>query len=355
MAIYSPLTTHYSRLLAAVALLLVGGCANVGYYWQSVSGQLDVWRRERPVEEVLADPAVAQALKDRLARVVEIRNFASRELDLPDNRSYRRYADLERPFVVWNVFAAPEFSVEPLEWCFLFAGCVKYRGYFSREEAERFAAELARQGQDVYVGGVPAYSTLGWFADPVLNTFIHYPDAGLAGLIFHELSHQVAYAKGDTAFNESFAVAVEREGVRRWMERAGDAGQRDAFERNQRARVDFARLMLKYRDRLDALYRTRIAPAAMRERKREIIAGLEAEYRTLRAEWGGFAGYDRWFARKPNNAQFASVGLYTEFVPAFEALLAREGRDLPRFYAAVQALAALPKAEREARLRTLLQ
>ena len=346
----SPVTGHWSRLLAAALLPLLGACSNVGYYWQSVSGQLDVWRRERPVEEVIADPVAAPALKDRLKRVLEIRAFASRELGLPDNGSYRRYADLERPFVVWNVFAAPEFSVKPLEWCFPFAGCVRYRGYFSREEAERFAAGLAEQGNDVYVGGVLAYSTLGWFSDPVLNTFVNYPEAAVARLIFHELSHQLVYVSDDTVFNESFAVTVELEGVRRWFARSGDTAQLQEFQRVRRIRAEFASLMLKYRDRLDALYRTGLAPDAMRERKRAVLAELEPEYRRLKAGWGGFPGYDRWFEKRSNNAQLASVVAYSQRVPAFEALLEREGGDLERFYAAVKALAALPKEEREARL-----
>jgi predicted aminopeptidase len=341
------------RCVCACLLVLLGGCSNLGYYWQSVGGQLDIWRRERPIEEVMSDAAVPDALKRKLAAVAEIREFASRELGLPDNRSYRRYADIERPFVVWNVFAAPEFSVRPLRWCFLFAGCVSYRGYFANYEAERFAAEVAKQGHDVYVGGVPAYSTLGWFHDPVLSTFIDYPVAQIARLIFHELSHQVVYARDDTVFNESFAVAVEQEGVRRWLAHAGDARSREEFERRQHIQADFARLIVNYRERLDALYRTRLVPQAMRERKREILADLEAEYRGLKAGWGGFAGYDRWFARTPNNAQIASVAIYTQLVPAFEALLKREGGDLPRFYAAVKELAQLPEPERRERLRAL--
>ena len=354
MKIHSLLTTYYSRLFAAALLPLIGGCANAGYYWQSVSGQFDVWRRERPIEDVIADPASAPALKDRLARVIEIRTFASRELGLPDNDSYRRYADLGRPFAVWNVFAAPEFSVLPLQSCFLFAGCVSYRGYFSRSDADQHAAALAGQGNDVYVGGVPAYSTLGWFADPVLNTFVHYPESDIARLIFHELAHQVAYAGDDTVFNESFAVAVEQEGVRRWLVRGGNAGELERFERRQRIRREFTGLIERYRGRLDALYHTRLAPDAMRDRKRRILAELESEYRTLQAGWGGYSGYDSWFTGTPNNAQMASVAAYSQLVPAFEALLAREGGNLVRFYAAVQELAALPRAERDAQLRALL-
>jgi predicted aminopeptidase len=333
--------------------LLLGGCANLSYYWQSVAGQLDVWGRERPIAQVMADPESPQALKDRLARVLAIRDFASRELALPDNRSYRRYADIGRPFVVWNVFAAREFSIEPVRWCFAFAGCVGYRGYFSREAAERFAAEQAKGGLDVYVGGVPAYSTLGWFSDPVLSTFIHYSEAELARLLIHELAHQAVYAEGDAEFNESFAVVVERAGVRRWLARLGDARRTAEFEDGQRARSAFAQLVERHRKRLDALYRTRLAPEAMRSRKRAILDEMQAEYLDLRKEWGEHAGYDRWLAQKPNNAQLASVAIYTRHVPAFERLLAREGGDLPRFYAAARGLAGLSRQEREERLRAL--
>jgi predicted aminopeptidase len=353
MKIHSPLTTYYSRILAAALLLLINGCANVGYYWQSVSGQLGIWRRERPIEEVINDAATTEALRRKLAYVTRVREFASRELSLPDNRSYRSYADLGRPFAVWNVFAAPEFSTEPLRWCFPFTGCVSYRGYFDREEAERFAAGLAEQGHDVYVGGVPAYSTLGWFADPVLSTFIRFPDAEVARLVFHELAHQVVYVKGDTVFNESFAVVVEQEGLRRWIAHTGDAGGRESYDRNRRVRAEFVRIVQKHRARLEALYRSRLAPEAMRARKREILDELNLEYRAAKAGWDGYAGYDAWFARGPNNAQLASVALYTQRVPSFEALFQREGGDWGRFYNATKELAALTREQRDARLAAL--
>jgi predicted aminopeptidase len=354
MRIQSLITNHYSRLFVAATMLpLIAGCANVGYYWQSVSGQLGIWRRERPIEEVINDTATPEALRQKLSTVIRIRDFASRELGLPDNRSYRGYADLGRPYAVWNVFAAPEFSVQPARWCFVFAGCVSYRGYFSREEADRFSAELAAQGYDVHVGGVPAYSTLGWFADPVLNTFINFPAPEVARLVFHELAHQLVYVKDDSAFNESFAVTVEQEGLRRWFERTGDAKGRESYERGRRMRMEFSRLIQTHRGRLDALYHSRLAPDAMRERKRALFGELEADYRALKAGWGGYAGYDAWFARPPNNAVLASIAIYAQRVPAFEALLQREGGDLARFYGAVRELAAMPKENRDRQLAAL--
>jgi predicted aminopeptidase len=336
-------------LLAALAPLLCG-CATLRYYSQAVSGQLDLMRRAVPIDEQLARDAVPAALKAKLQAVLRIRRFASRELRLPDNGSYRSYADLGRPYALWNVFAAPEFSLEPVNSCFVFAGCVSYRGYFSEADAQAEGAARRAQGYDVYVGGVPAYSTLGWFDDPVLNTFIQYPEAGLARLMFHELAHQVLYVKNDTRFNESFAATVEQAGVERWLAQSGSDRDRAAYERLQRMRNEFVALILKYRAILEPYYRQDLPVEEKRLGKARVLAEMEEEYRQLKASWGGFAGYDRWFARKPNNATLASVALYTELVPAFRALLEREGGDLPRFYAAAKDLAKLPKEERDARL-----
>lgn len=334
-------------LLAVVPL--VAGCSNFSYYLQSVEGQLSLLHKRQPIAQVLADPATPPALKTRLGRVAAIRDFASRELTLPDNQSYRSYADLQRPFVVWNVFATAEFSIRPEQWCFLVAGCVGYRGYFSQASAQAFAQELREGGLDVFVGGVPAYSTLGWFDDPVLNTFVNYPEYELARLIFHELAHQVVYVKGDSEFNESFAAAVEYEGVQRWIARGGDERMRADFERSQQRRTQFAALVLKYRDELGALYEMPLAPAAVRSRKAGLFAALTQDYQRLRIEWGGFAGYDRFFTA-PNNAALASVALYNALVPQFQKLLAHHKHDLPAFYSAVKALAALGADERALRL-----
>jgi len=336
-----------------VAVLLLQGCGNFSYYLQSVGGQFDVWRREVPIERLLEDPAIAPPLKAQLERALRIRDYASRELGLPDNRSYRAYADLARPFVVWNVFATPEFSVEPRQWCFAVAGCVNYRGYFDEAEARTHARALATEGYDVYIGGVPAYSTLGWFADPVLNTFIHYPEPELARLLFHELAHQVAYVRDDTVFNESFATVVERAGVARWLAQHGGDADREQFAKLQRYRADFRRLVTKTRTELAALYAGDADPEQKRRLKAAAFAALKREHLERKVDWGGFSGFDRWFAQSLGNAHLASVIIYTQQVPAFEALLRENGDDLPRFYIAVKALAAQRAEVRNARLAAL--
>lgn len=342
-------------LLLAALVPPLCGCDTLRYYSQAVGGHLELMRRAAPIGEQLESDAVPAALKAKLQAVLRIRDFASRELALPDNGSYKHYADLGRQYVVWNVFAAPEFSLEPVSSCFVLAGCVSYRGYFSEADAQAAGAALRAQGYDVHVGGVPAYSTLGWFDDPVLNTFIQYPVAGLARLVFHELAHQVLYVKNDTSFNESFAATVEQAGVERWLAQSGNADDRAAYERLQRIRDDFVALILKYRATLEQHYRQDLSVDAKRLGKARVLAEMEDEYRRLRSAWGGFAGYDRWFAGKPNNAMLASVALYTELVPAFRAMLDHEGGNLGRFYAAAKALAKLPKKERDARLRSVLK
>ena len=339
-------------LRAAVALLLLpllAGCTAAGYYWQGIRGQLDLLERARPIPAVLAsteDPA----LKRKLERVLAIREYASRELALPDNPSYRSYTDLGRRFVLWNVFAAPELSLEPRQWCFPVAGCVNYRGYFDEAAARAEAAQLGATGDDVYVGGVPAYSTLGYFNDPMLSTVIRYPDAEVARLIFHELAHQVAYAKDDTVFNESFAVAVEEEGIGRWLAAQDDSALTAQFNTSQRYRDGFRTLISRTRSELVTLYASPASAEEKRAGKAAAFATMRAAYDALKKDWGGFAVYDGWFAQGPNNASLAAVGLYTQKVPEFHALLAGDSGDLRRFYAHVKALAALPKGERDSAL-----
>lgn len=341
-------------LAVALGLAAIAGCASLGYYAQSIHGHFAMLRAARPIPEIVADPTIGEPLKQRLQRAERMRAFASRELALPENASYRSYADLQRPFVIWNVFATPELSLELKQWCYPVVGCAAYRGYFERDAAERTAAELRSEGFEVNVAGVPAYSTLGWFADPLLNTFIGGTEGQLAGLIFHELAHQVVFVSGDTTFNESFATAVEREGVRRWLAQNGDDASRQAYAEFAQRRREFLNLLLRYRALLFDNYSGAASNDVKRERKQLLFAELKADYAKLRASWGGFAGYDRFFAQDLTNAHLASIGAYNDLVPAFDALLAQTGGDFARFYDEVRQLAEMSKERRETALRGML-
>lgn len=340
-------------LFMAALALASAGCAltaDLSYYWQSARGQFELLQQAKPLDAWLAQPDLAPPLRQRLELAREIRQFASRELGLPDNKSYTRYADLGRPFVVWNIFAAPELSLQLKQWCFPVAGCVTYRGYFDRELAQADADRLREQGWDTYVAGVPAYSTLGWFDDPLLNTFVQYPPPELARLIFHELAHQVVYLKGDSAFNESFATAVEEVGVARWLAQRGDPAMQAQYAQSAQRRHQFVALLREHRDKLGQVYQRDASPAERRQAKDAALAALRADYQKLKTEWGGFAGYDRWFAQPLGNAHLGSVSTYNAWVPGFRHLLAEQSGDLPRFYAAVRQLAQATPAERAQRL-----
>lgn len=331
------------RLLLPLAVLgLLGGC----YVLQSARGQLDLNARRVPIDRLVAAPDTAPPLRDQLVLATRIRDFASRELALPDNDSYRSYADVGRPFVVWNVFAAPEFAVDPRVWCFPVAGCVAYRGYFSERRALDYALGLETRGYDVAVTGVPAYSTLGHFADPVLNTMLRWDETELAALVFHELAHQLLYVQGDTAFSEAFAMVVEREGVRRWLDAEGRPEALAAYRAREARNRDIAEIVAASRARLRALYAQQLPSAAMRAAKREEFARLRSEYAARRAALG--AGYDWLFDAGPNNARLLAVATYEDCVPALESRLAAAGGDLVQFYAAARALAKLKPAARHA-------
>ncbi|KNZ33647.1 MAG: aminopeptidase [Methylibium sp. NZG] len=342
-------------VLAGATLCLTAGCSTVDYYSQSIGGHLSLLRAAKPVPDWLADAQTAPALKQRLELSQRMRDFAVSELKLPDNASYRRYADLKRGSAVWNVVATPELSLTLQTHCFPVVGCVGYRGFFNQQEAEAFGAQLREQGLEVTVYGVSAYSTLGrlptaWLADPLLNTFINWSEGELARMIFHELSHQVAYADDDTMFNESFATAVERIGGARWLAAHGSAQARQDYERIDGRRQDFRALTLKYRQRLTEVYTGPLPDADKRIAKATLMSEFRAEFETLKAtRWGGFTGYDAWVARA-NNASFGVLAAYNELVPQFERLFASKGGDFDRFYAEVRRLAALPKDQRRAAL-----
>ncbi|WP_370590649.1 aminopeptidase [Pseudomonas gingeri] len=338
--------------LAGVLLLLIGGCSSVSYYSQLAGGQLSLLRAREPVDAVIADPSRDPRLREHLARSREARTFASQQLHLPDNRSYRLYADIKRPYVVWNVFATPEFSLTPRSHCFPIAGCVAYRGYYDQGAARGEAALQRQQGLDVYIGGVEAYSTLGWFDDPILNSMMNWGDERLATLIFHELAHQRFYVKDDTAFNESYANFVEQEGTRQWRAVRGlpPAKANDVAQKDQ-----FIELVLHTRERLQALYALPLPAEQMRQRKAAEFERLREEYRRVQAtQWAGDKRYDAWINSPLNNAKLLPFGLYDQWVPAFAALFRQVNGDWPAFFSAVEKLGGLPADERKAALRRLM-
>ena len=335
-----------------LAIFTLSGCTTISFYWQALNGQMEILNKARPIQSVIQARETTPELKQRLSSLLAIREYASKELKLPDNKSYRRYADVNRPFVIWNVFATTEFSTELMQWCFPIAGCVSYRGYFSKQRADEFAKSLPQEMSDVFVAGVPAYSTLGYFNDPILNTFIHYPEVELARLLFHELAHHVVYVQDDSMFNESFATAVEQAGIERWLEsqwpKATPAGRgfSAAWQTTETRRAEFHRLVLKYQRRLKSLYETDLSNEAKRLAKQQTFRDLRDDYQSLKASWGGYAGYDRWFGQELNNAHLASIAIYTELVPAFQKLLQQQQGDFVRFYNSVKRLAKQPKEAR---------
>jgi predicted aminopeptidase len=337
------------RILLAASLALLA-CATAGCYLiESAAGQLSLMSKRQPIERVMRAPSSPPALRAQLAQVSAIRDFASRQLGLPDNGSYRSYADLGRPFAVWNVVAAPEFSVEAKQWCFPIVGCVEYRGYFREAQARSYAQALRGRGYDVSVGGVAAYSTLGHFDDPVLNTMMGWDDVELAGIVFHELTHQMLYVAGDASFNEALATTVEEEGVRRWLLSQERRSDLDAHLAQRQRDLRVIGLLRRTRAELGTLYGSGIDAPAMRAAKRAAFGRLREEYASMTREWRN-APFRSWFNGEINNAHLASVATYYDCVPGFERELAAAGGDLRRFYQRVFALAKQDAPARDAAL-----
>jgi len=335
-----------AALFALLAIVLVS-CETVGYYSQAARGQLTIVFAREDIQHLIERPDLSQELAGKFARVMDIREFAESELGLPVGGNYSSYVDVEREHVVWNVFAAPEFSVDPVNWCYPIAGCVAYRGYFSQQSALSYAAKLEEDGFDVYTGGVDAYSTLGWFEDSLLSTVLNRADYQLAGLIFHELAHQLVYLPGDTTFNESFATAVEREGVRRWLAKSNKDFNIDAALLDYDRQQQFVDLVGGYRDRFESLYQLEINQSSMRSQKLELQQTLREEYAVLKQQWQGYEGYDGWFSRSLNNAQLSTVASYNDLLPFFAAVFEQSNQDFSTFYAEVSRLADLPEQERD--------
>jgi predicted aminopeptidase len=333
--------------LSLVGILTLSSCSTLGYYSQAVGGHLDIMLRARSLDRVIADQREPEALRAKLRVARDARAFAVSELGLPANRSYGRYVDVGRRSVTWNVTATPALSVQPVQWCYPLAGCFSYRGYFSRAEAQHHADDLRRRGFDVYISGATAYSTLGWFNDPLLSTMVRRSEAELVATLFHELAHQKLFVPGDSAFNEAFAVAVAEEGVRRWF---SGSEKFALYLRNQERQRRVASLLVATRERLAALYAAPLPDAEKLRRKAALLEALRAEYQALKVQWGGFDGFDHWVPADVNNAHLALTATYHELVPGFKALLAFEQGDLERFYEAAKRLAGLPRRERHLHL-----
>lgn len=348
---HGPLDRIFWRLVPVLAAFLLNGCSSIGYYGQLAEGQWQLLRARQPVAQLLDDPSLGDPLRQRLEHAEQARQFASERLKLPDNRSYRVYADLGRPYVVWNVFATPELSLQPVTHCFPIAGCVAYRGYYRQGAARGAAALMCQEGMDVYVGGVEAYSTLGWFDDPILSSMVAWGDERLAAVIFHELAHQRVYVQDDTEFNESFATFVEQEGSRQWRVARGLPAIRDDAARQ---REQFVRLVLDSRSRLQAIYAGPLNEAGKRAAKQAEFERLRREYRQLRdGPWKGDGRYDAWMYGPMNNAKLLPFGLYDQWVPAFAVLFRDVKGDWGEFYRQVEALGRMSASARKAELARL--
>ena len=335
-----------------LCVFLLSACTDSDYLMQCAKGQWFLMSRARPIDDILAEKTEPQNVREQLAKVVRLRDFAINSLDLPDTGSYQKYSDLQRPYAVWNLVVAPEFSLKLKQWCFPIAGCVTYRGYFEEASARALADDFSAQGFDVDVYGVQAYSTLNWFDDPVLNTFLNNDDLRLAALLFHEMAHQVIYVKNDTAFNESFAKTVEMEGLRRWLQASGSSDLWQQWLQREERSADFHKLLTDVRARLGRTYESPLDDDLKRSAKKELLQQAFVDYEELKKSWDGYAGYDPWMKRGLNNARLSSMATYYDLVPAFQNLLAHVDSDLQKFYVEVKALSSLPKDERLAKLKS---
>ena len=341
--------------LIVMSVLLIG-CSSVSYYSQSVFGHLGIMMQRNDIIDLLEQPQTSANLSSKLRFVMSVRQFATESLSLPDNGSYTSYVDTKQAYVIWNVVAAPALSLDLKKWCFVFAGCISYKGYYAKSDAHDYADELIKNGLDVYVRGATAYSTLGWFDDPVLNTFIHYPEPTLAGIIFHELAHQTLYVKNDSAFNEGFATLVEKEGVRRWLAgRDADPEVLKNYQLNKRRRQEFNSMIVATNQRLRKVYQGVESDENKRSLKIAEIEQLRLRYQALKEQWQGYSGYDKWMDKDLNNAQLGSVSTYHDHVPAFETLLRQNNGDLVAFFKAAKALGELEPKQRDEIMVNLLK
>ena len=341
---------HLGKItLLLIMIAALSSCSTVNYYYQAVSGHMDLVSKERLIDEVISDSETTEQLKQKLQLAKRAREFGSNELGLPDNESYTTYADLERPYVVWNVIATPAYSIKAKQWCFMIVGCISYRGYFGKDDAIELADELKAEGLDVQVSGATAYSTLGYFDDPLLKTMMNHSDASLVGIIFHELAHQVIYIDGDTAFNEAFASTVEQEGLRRWFEGQSDPQKYEQYISRKKTKHEFYQLLKKTRVALQSAFEQAETDSEKSSVKQKLYEQLQQDYTQWR-DANHFYQYDNWMQRDLNNAHLALIATYQDLVPNFIMLLATMKGDLPAFYKKVAELGELDKDQRNEQL-----
>lgn len=347
-----------SSLPAFILLFLAGcsGCSTIGYYAQAVNGHFDLMSKRQPIEKLLKSPDTDPELKRKLVLLRDARQYAVKDLLLPDNESYSTYAESGREAITWNVVATPEFSMAPKKWCFPVAGCVSYRGYFDRKDADAYEATLKEEGFDTQIGGASAYSTLGWFDDPLLDTMLRGGDIRLASVLFHELAHQLIYIKDDSSFNEAFASFVEQEGARRWLKSIGKSSSIAGYDDYLARQLDFNQLLQSTRQELVDLYRQELDAKVMRENKQAVFDSMRDKYSQLKNEkWNGFTGYDNWFARDLNNARLIAVSTYRKWIPAYAAIFKEQGEDFDKFYVRIRELADMDFEPRQKLLREYLE
>jgi predicted aminopeptidase len=340
--------------------LIPGFCAVLlliwpfGYYFQAIHGEFQLLAHRHSIDKLIANPRTSPDLKRQLMLVRQLRTFAKNELKLPVDGNYDKYVDIHRKYVVWDVQASPEFSLAPKVWRYPFVGSLAYRGYFSEKSARKYGDSLARQGFDVYVDGVDAYSTLGWFKDPLLNTFIDETEPELAELLFHELAHKRVFASGDTDFNEAYATTVGQEGARLWLRSKGASEMLTTYNASIEHDRQFVHLVLSTRERLAKLYSDsagKVPLEQLRRAKQSVFDDLRRQYEELKTSWGGYPGYDNWFAHDLNNAKLNTVANYYDYLPGFQRLLQENGGDIDKFNIAVERLSKEPENRRHQKLR----
>lgn len=347
--------TKIRLLIVMLSMAGLGACADMGYYLHSIRGHFNIIQQKQDIGEILQDENVPDKLKQRLRLVQNIRSFAFAEMKLPESGSYTEYADLKRSYVLQNLFAAEEFSIKAKQWCYPVVGCAGYRGFFEQQRLEEFVSELREQHYDIYVANVSAYSTLGWFDDPVLNTFINWPDEFLAGLIFHELAHQQLYVDGDSRFNESFATAVQHAGVEKWLQQQGLEQPLERYRQRRVNRQKVFDLIKQARVDLQQLYQRDIADEEKRKLKVEYLQDLKQRYQAFSAAIQHSDGFQRWFEGELNNARLVSVSTYNDWVPIFSAILARQQGDFTAFYKQVLQISEIPRQQRQSCFDNWLQ